>query len=92
MREPVTLLQKEDKRKAVYIQSVKNKVDSRTQGNIKDFILGIIVKGNSSQKTYVWFDEKKLFQDAVCIALKDLKRLKKIKLLFKFLKRGLKGG
>ena len=32
-----------------HIQSVKNKVDPRTQGNIKDFILGIIVKGNSSK-------------------------------------------
>jgi len=58
MRRPVTQTQKEDKRKAAlsiiedFIQSVKNEVDSRTQGNIKDFILGIIVKGNSSQKTY----------------------------------------
>ena len=28
------------------------------------------------------FDEEKLFQNAVCKALKDLKRLKKIKLFF----------
>ena len=48
MRRPVTLLPKGDKRKIAlsiiedFIQSVKNEVDSRTQGNIKDFILGII--------------------------------------------------
>ena len=56
MREPVTQTQKEDKRKIAlsiiedFIKSVKNEVDSRTQGNIKDFILGIIVKGNSSKE------------------------------------------
>ena len=30
----------------------------------------------------IWFDEEKLFQNAVCKALKNLKRLKKIKLFF----------
>ena len=64
MREPVTLLQKEDKRKAAlsiiedFIQSVKNEVDSRTQGNIKDFILGIIVKGTTRLKDICEFEVK----------------------------------
>jgi len=113
MRRPVTQTQKEDKRKAAlsiiedFIQSVKNEVDSRTQGNIKDFILGIIVKGTTRLKdicefevkikkgcakrhmdrlSYLLkeakFDEEKLFQNAVCKALKDLKKSKKIKLFF----------
>jgi len=113
MRRPVTLLPKGDKRKIAlsiiedFIQSVKNEVDSRTQGNIKDFILGIIVKGTTRLKDIcefevkikkghakrhidrlsyflkeAKFDEEKLFQDAVCKALKDLKKSKKIKLFF----------
>ena len=64
MRRPVTLLPKEDKRKIAlfiiedFIQSVKNEVDSRTQGNIKDFILGIKVKGTTRLKNICEFEVK----------------------------------
>ena len=62
MRKPVTL--KQDKRKialdiiADFIQSGKNEVDPRTQGNIKDFILGIIVKGTTRLKDICEFEVK----------------------------------
>jgi len=91
MREPVIPLQKEDKRKAALsiFNLSKMRLPSHSR-QYKGFYLGDNSKGKLVPKD-IWFDEEKLFQDAVCIALKDLKRLKKIKLLFKFLKRGLKG-
>ena len=64
MREPMTQIQKEDKRKAAlsiiedFIQSVKNKIDPRTQGNIKDFTFGIVIKGTTRLKNICEFEVK----------------------------------
>jgi len=59
MREPVSSIKKENERKTAlsiiedFVQFDKNEVDPCTQGNMEDFILGIIVKGVTGLKIYV---------------------------------------